>query len=142
MTGHTDVVAQDFIVIHVVARPNRFFASYDLLQAISATGMQFGAMNLFHYYAPERMDKNPFFSLASATESGEFDLDRMGDFSCKGLTLFMNSRQVPNREEAFELMLSTAEQLAEDLQGELRAGNKEIWSEEIKKQSLLKLRNS
>src|SRR5580700_9557428 len=39
----------DFIVINVIAKKGGYFASYDLLQAISATGMQYGAMNIFHF---------------------------------------------------------------------------------------------
>lgn len=135
MTGH----AGDFIIINVIAKPGQHFASYDLLQAISATGMQFGAMNIFHYYSKVAMDKKPLFSLASATEPGEFDLNRMGDFSCKGLTLFMNLHPVPDKGEAFALMLSAAEQLAEDLQGELQSGNREPWSNEIKQQYLTRI---
>lgn len=134
----TDPVS-DFIIINVIAKPGHHFASYDLLQAISATGMQFGAMNIFHYYSKVAMDKKPLFSLASATEPGEFDLNRMGDFSCKGLTLFMNLQQVPDREQAFALMLDVAEQLAEDLQGELWSGDHKLWSNEIKQQYLAKV---
>ena len=136
MANHS---VQNFIIINVVAKPNRQFASYDLLQTISATGMQFGAMNIFHYYSPSTMDKKPLFSLASATEPGEFDLNQMGNFSCNGLTLFMNLHQVPDKMKAFTLMLETAEQLAEDLQGELRASNREPWSHEIKQQYLSKM---
>ncbi|MCD6038815.1 MAG: zipA [Gammaproteobacteria bacterium] len=133
MTSKTNHIAQDFIIIHVMAKPGKHFASYDLLQAISATGMQFGAMNIFHYYSAES-DKKSLFSLASATEPGEFDLDRMGNFSCAGLTLFMNLLQVQNKEEVFLLMLRTAEQLAEDLQGEIRAENRVLWNEEAQQQ--------
>jgi len=130
MTDHVG----DLIIINVIAKPGQHFASYDLLQAISATGMRFGAMNIFHYYSKVAMDKKTLFSLASATEPGEFDLNRMGDFSCKGLTLFMNLHQVPDRGEAFALMLSAAEQLAEDLRGELQTGSREPWNDEIRQQ--------
>lgn len=122
--------APDYLVISVVARAGHHFASYDLLQAISAVDMQFGDMNIFHYYH----DKQKLFSLASVTEPGDFDMDRIGDFSCAGLTLFMDMNSVPDVELAFELMLSTAQQLADDLEGELRAGQKQPWSQDILKQ--------
>lgn len=130
---------QDFIIISIVAKPNQQFVSYDLFQAISATGMQFGAMNIFHYYAPSAMGKKPLFSLASATEPGEFDLNQMGNFSCNGLTLFMNTRLVSDKKTVFALMVETAEQLAEDLHGELRAGTRHPWNEQIKQQYLDKM---
>lgn len=126
----------DLIIIHVVAKPNQHFASYDLLQAIAATGMQFGAMNIFHYYSPSTIDKKPLFSLASATEPGEFDLNNIGNFSCNGLTLFMSTNQVPNQMKAFTLMVNAAEQLAEDLQGHMLTGSRELWNNDTTKHYL------
>lgn len=122
-----------------MAKPNDTFASYDLLQAISATGLQFGEMNIFHYYKSPTTKKTPLFSLASATEPGVFDFDRIGDFSCRGLTLFMNLYNAGDPQVVFELMLKTAEQLAEDLDGELRAGPKQLWNDETLKQYLEKI---
>ncbi len=121
----------DYFNISIFAKPNSRFASYDLLQAIAATGMQFGEMNIFHYYQRTPQGKHIIlFSLASATKPGKFDLDRMGDFSCVGLTLFMDIKNAPNPLQAFYLMVNTAEQLAEDLDGELRADPKTTWSED------------
>lgn len=125
-----DNLANDLLVISVLAQSGCHFAAYDLLQAITATGLRFGDMNIFHY----REEGEVLFSLASATEPGEFDLDHIGDFSCNGLTLFMNLREASDPQHAFELMLATAEQLAEDLEGELRAGHHTPWSEDILKQ--------
>ena len=107
------------------------FASYDLLQAISATGMQYGAMNIFHFVEDSPRGKLTLFSLASATEPGEFDLNNVGNLSCAGLTLFMNIARVPDPGDVFVLMLETAEQLAEDLDGELRAAPNIPWSDDV-----------
>ena len=93
--------------------------------------MHYGAMNIFHYHEKTSVGDLTLFSLASATEPGEFDLNKLGNFSCAGLSLFMNLRQVPNAEDAFARMLDTAEQLADDLDGELRAGPHTPWSEEV-----------
>jgi cell division protein ZipA len=136
MNSNSEHSIQDFIIIHVVAKPGEHFAAYDLLQAISATGMQFGAMNIFHYYSPSSMDKKPLFSLASATEPGEFDLNNMGNFSCNGLTLFMNVNQVPNQMKAFTLMVDAAEQLAEGLQGKMLTSKQEPWSHDTTRRYL------
>ena len=65
----------DLLMISIMAKPDSRFGSYDLLQAISATGMQFGPMNIFHYYLPAGGNQVSLFSLASATEPGEFDLE-------------------------------------------------------------------
>jgi cell division protein ZipA len=93
--------------------------------------MEFGDMNIFHYYAPDEPGKVRLFSLASATEPGEFDLDRIGNYFCSGLTLFSQLNNVPDPRQAFNLMLRAAEQLAEDLNGELRAGPRRPWDDNV-----------
>lgn len=121
----------NFIVINVIAKHGGYFLSYDLLQAISATGLQYGAMNIFHYIEDTPRGKLTLFSLASVTEPGEFDLNNIGGLMCAGLTLFMNVSRVPDPGDVFLLMLETAEQLAEDLDGELRAAPNIPWTEDI-----------
>lgn len=125
---------EDLLVLSIIAKPDQYFVSYDLIQAISGAGLQFGDMNIFHYYNPEMAGKETLFSLASATEPGDFDIDHIGDFSCSGLTLFMSISAVSNPLKVFELMLATAQQLADDLDGELRAGRKHVWNNELLQQ--------
>lgn len=124
-------IKDDFIIINVIAKKGGYFVSYDLLQAISATGMQYGAMNIFHFVEDSPKGKLTLFSLASATEPGEFDLNNVGDLTCAGLTLFMNIAKVPDPGDVFVLMLETAEQLADDLDGELRAAPNIPWSDDV-----------
>jgi cell division protein ZipA len=125
---------RDLLVLSVVAKPGQQFGSYDLLQSIYATDMEFGDMNIFHYYVSDNGKRIPLFSLASATEPGEFDLDKIGNYFCTGLTLFTQLDNVPDPQEAFTLMLKAAEQLAEDLHGELRAGPRKEWNEQTFKE--------
>jgi cell division protein ZipA len=124
-------IADNLLIMSVAAKPDQQFAAYDLLQAISATGMQFGDMNIFHYVVSDEKGPLTLFSLASSTKPGNFNLDQMGNFSCLGLTLFMNISAVPDPEKALELMVDTAKQLAEDLDGELRAGYKVPWTDGV-----------
>lgn len=126
--------ANNLLVMSIFAKPNSHFASYDLLQSIFATGMQFGEMNIFHYYQETDEGRIALFSLASATKPGDFNLDKMGDFSCKGLTLFMDLSTVKDAEFAFNRMFEVAEQLAEDLDGDLYAGPRKPWTAEILQQ--------
>jgi cell division protein ZipA len=133
-SSHTSYRFNDLIILNVMAQPGQFFESYDLIQAISSAGLHFGDMNIFHYYLTTPTKKITLFSLASATEPGDFDMDHIGDFSCAGLTLFMNVGDVPDPMKSFELMLITAQQLADDLGGELRAGQKQVWSPELLQQ--------
>ncbi len=149
----------DFLIISIMAKQGGCFASYELLQAIAAAGMRIGEGNLFHYYATQHSadavlarwyeemhtitdnNKNILFSLASATTTGKFDWDKIGDFTCPGLVLFMDLNHVIQPLETFNTMLTIAEQLADDLDGELRADPRTPWSEEILKQYHQKIRD-
>jgi cell division protein ZipA len=122
---------ENLLVLSVMAKPDSRFVSYDLFQAIATVGLQFGEMNIFHYYQQTASGKISLFSLASANKPGDFDLNNIGDFSCTGLMLFMNIADVPDPQTVFRLMLETAERLADDLDGELRANPHTPWDEKL-----------
>ena len=119
------------LILSVMAKPGMRFASYELLQAISSAGLKFGEMNIFHYIYPEADYGIKLFSLLSAEEPGEFNLDTIGDFSCPGLMLFMDYAKVPDPVTALNIMLEKAGQLADDLDGRLFADPKTPWSPEV-----------
>ncbi len=126
---HSAASQDSLLIMSVMAKPNNRFASYDLLQAITTAGLQYGEMNIFHYYQQTMTGKTTLFSLASANKPGDFDLNNMGDFSCTGLVFFMDIARLFDPQNAFRLMLETAERLAEDLEGELRADPRTPWNE-------------
>jgi FtsZ-interacting cell division protein ZipA len=110
----------DLVVLYVMARPGKTFVGYELLQALSAAGLQYGDMNIFHQYASETdatQKQKILYSLASATEPGTFDLSEMGGVQCSGLCLFMDTKQIDHPIAAFEQMIVTVKQLADDLDG-------------------------
>ncbi len=127
----TSVLPAQLLVLSVMAKQGTRFESYDLLQAISASGLQFGEMNIFHYYQTTPVGKMTLFSLASANKPGEFDLNNIAEFSCSGLMLFMDIGQVPDPQFAFKMMLDTAERLAEDLDAGLCADPMTPWNEKL-----------
>jgi cell division protein ZipA len=105
-----------FIALNVFAQNQQTFSGYELLQALLAAGLRFGEMNIFHRYQQDNGQGPILFSLASATEPGTFDIQQMGTFSCQGLSMFMELSGHPQiDEERFDLLLTTARQLAEDL---------------------------
>lgn len=119
----------DVVILHVMAKEGKQFAGYELLQALLSSGMRFGKMNIFHRYRESNTHEDILFSLASATEPGVFDMMNMGAFSCKGLTLFMTKTQEhQSNNERYQLMLSTARHLSEDLQGVLLNSRREVVS--------------
>jgi cell division protein ZipA len=118
-TQNEDVV-EDFLVIYVVAEAGKPYFGYELLQALLSAGMRYGDMNIFHRFERSHGRGTPLFSLASASDPGTFDLNHMGEVSCKGLCLFMNLSDCKDSIIAFEKMVDTAQQLVDDLGGELR----------------------
>lgn len=125
----------ELLILSIMAKPGQDFGSYDLLQVISAVGLKFGKMNIFHYESGEKT----LFSLVSVKEPGDFNLDKIGNFSCPGLMLFMHLNSAENLREIFDLMFLTAENLVEELDGVLYADPKTPWSETIAEQYYLKI---
>lgn len=106
---------QGLITFFIMAQPNRSFAGYELLQALHSAGLNYGEMNIFHRYADD--SDLILFSVASAVEPGIFDMANIGAFSCPGLSIFMPLQNDGDMLDILELLIETAEQLAEDLDG-------------------------
>lgn len=100
----------DIIMLQIKALANRPYAGYELLQALTSSGLNFGKMNIFH---------GDNFSVAAATTEGSFPVDNIGSFKCLGLMVFMKLNPKKKLMMTFELMLDTARQLAEELGGEI-----------------------
>jgi cell division protein ZipA len=128
---HKSVVpTKNIIVFYVLAMPNRPFVGYELSQALFAADLRFGEKRIFHRYEQAEGEGQILFSVASAVEPGIFDLADIGGFSCPGLCLFMSPNKVADPAAVFELMLETAEQLTEDLDGQLCNENRELLQDE------------
>ena len=114
--------------------PNREtpFVGYELLQSLLSTGLRFGEMNIFHRYEKALNGKDrTLFSVASATEPGTFDIDRMGATSCHGLSLFIQFSEDLQDVDSFAKMVETARQLSADLDAVVCDVQKNIISQEV-----------
>ena len=107
------------IVMGVLARQGYTFAGYELLQALLSNGLRYGQMHIFHRHEEGNGHGAILFSLASATKPGTFELTKMGSFKCHGLSLFMRVSGQKDLQQALDIMINTAKQLAEDLDGEV-----------------------
>lgn len=112
----TEAAPPQTIMMFLLARENRQFAGYELLQTILASGLRFGEGQLFHRHQFAHGQGPILCSLAAATSSGLFDLQNIGAFSVRGLCLYMEaSGNARIDEERFTIMLDTARQLSEGL---------------------------
>ena len=108
------------IVMNVVAREGRQFLGNEILEVLDSLGMQLGEKEIFHHFGVGQITtSDPVFSLANIVEPGIFDLGQMDDLTTPGLALFMQLPGPVDGRVAFELMLSSAQHLADKLQGEL-----------------------
>jgi len=110
------------IQMNIVPREGLFYGD-DILYVAQEAGLEPGEMDIFHSYGDDAEgDEHAIFSMVSMVEPGTFPMDDMDGFSTPGLTLFS---QLPGPKDGltiFAEMLHTAEQLANELEGELRDG--------------------
>lgn len=119
------------LMMFLLAKENRVFAGYELLQTVLATGLRFGEGHLFHRHQHANGQGPVLCSLAAATQTGVFDLQNIGGFSVRGLCLFMHASQNPGIDkERFAIMLETAQQLKEGLDAHLLDSQKKPLTEE------------
>jgi cell division protein ZipA len=116
--ARTDV-PELIIQVNVVA-VGAYFSGPDLLNAARETGLDMGAMNIFHRRPESGSDTQVMFSMASMVEPGVFPVDAMDDFSTPGITLFAQFPGTGDPLAVFSDMLFTAQRLASLLDGELQ----------------------
>ena len=108
------------VMMFLLAKENRQFAGYELLQTVLAAGLRFGEGQLFHRHQFTNGQGPVLCSLAAATATGVFDLQNIGAFSVRGLCLFMHASKNPSIDaERFAIMLETARQLSEGMDAHL-----------------------
>lgn len=106
------------IVLNVMAKAGRQFAGTDILDTLYANDLRHGEMMIFHRY-PDEGGGRSVFSLANTVEPGTFDLNAIEQLQTPGLSLFMQLPAPIDSREAFELMLKTGRNLADQLGGDL-----------------------
>lgn len=115
-----DVPLDDYIALTVLAKPGERFGGFDLLQALLKCGLKHGSFNIFHRHKKLDDSNSPIcFSVASVTAPGIFDIKNMQNMTTRGLSLFMSVPDLDDAPDVFEIMLSTARQLAARLNGNL-----------------------
>lgn len=120
----------DYISIILMSDPEKHYSGYELLQGLLSAGMRFGKRNIFHRYQTNGGKNNILFSLASVVKPGTFEMTKMGGFSTPGLILFMRVSTQTDAMMAFELLLETARQLRDDLEGEIKLDPNTLLQEE------------
>ena len=86
-----------------------------MLNALSAAGLEYGDMQIFHRTDIVDGQEKVLFSAANIKEPGIFDLSAMENFTTEGIVLFL---QIPGSVDgvyAFDTMVESARILADNL---------------------------
>lgn len=97
--------------INLKAPEGRSFAGEQLVVQLNRAGLRYGNYDIFHY--------DEIFSMASAYEPGTFNLDRLDELQTPALTFFMETAHQSDIMDAFETMLDTVQNLADQLRAEI-----------------------
>jgi len=106
------------IVLYVITKRETGFTGMEILTILEELGLKYGDMNIFHHYGfgDSKLEQS-VFSVANMVEPGIFNPQRMANFSTTGLALFMRLPGPFGGRVAFELMLKSAQKMADVLEG-------------------------
>jgi len=94
------------------------FAGSHVLTLLEDLGLKYGEMNIFHHYGVGDFKvQQAVFSVANMVEPGTFEPQYMSDLRTAGLALFMRLPGPFGGRVAYELMLNSAQRIAESLDG-------------------------
>jgi cell division protein ZipA len=110
----------EVLIVNVMARKGEFFAGPDLLNAMLSQGLRYGDMDIFHRHESVDGRGRILFSAANIVVPGTFDLDTMDDFTTPGISLFLSLPIAGDSLSAYNLMVTSAQAIADALQGELK----------------------
>jgi cell division protein ZipA len=117
--AETPAQPRRIVALHVGAVDPSGFRGPEVLEALEAAGLRFGAMHIFHCFEAGAPGSDaPLFSVASMHEPGYLDPDTLDErFATRGLTLFMCVPAPVSSVLVFDLMVDTARALAAALNG-------------------------
>lgn len=105
--------------LNVVSRAEQGFSGDDVLRTLLGCGLRFGDMDFFHLTEMAEGTPTIQFSVANMMQPGVFDLEGMETLSTKGLMFFLTLPGPKDMTRAFDLMLQTAQTVAENLGGDV-----------------------
>lgn len=119
LADNTDKTPVIFFALNILPEQGQVFTGSHLLPTLLTLGMRHGEMSIFHRHEQISGNGNILFSLASATEPGIFDLEKMESQHFHGLTLFFQVPGPAHPTNALNLMVQTAKRMAHILGGHL-----------------------
>lgn len=105
------------VSLFVAARAGQSFHGPDIVVAAEKAGLTFGHMNVFHRLIDRHPEQGPVFSVANIMKPGSFDMTQIQSLETPALAFFLTLPAPVNALEAWDMMLPTAQRIAELLDG-------------------------
>ena len=122
----------DVIALMVLAVEGQTFRGSELVACMLEHDLRFGEMDIFHRHADASGQGPVLFSVANALKPGTFDPNNMDNFSSPGISMFMQLPGPQDPRSAYNLMLATAEQIAQAMGGDVRDASRRPLSTEVR----------
>jgi len=107
------------VTLYVAARAGETLVGSDVVVAAEKAGLQFGDMGIFHRLVLGKKADGPVFSMANMVKPGSFDMTELDSVRTPGVTLFMTLPGPLPALDAWEMLLPTAQRLAELLDAQV-----------------------
>ena len=115
----SDRQIERIVTLFVAARAGETLAGSDVVVAAEKAGLQFGDMGIFHRLVLGKVADGPVFSMANMVKPGNFDMTQLDTTRTPGVTLFMTLPGPLPALDAWEMLLPTAQRLAELLDAQV-----------------------
>lgn len=106
--------------ISVQVRKNQEFRGKELVNCLQQQEMLFGEFDIFHRHSDRLGMGKILFSAANMFNPGSFPMENIHQFNTQGITFFMTLPCPGEPEQNFNLMLKTAQLVADSLGGDVR----------------------
>lgn len=107
----------EVLSLHVHSASGQIFNGRALFNSMQQNGLQYGEMSIYHRYADLSGTGKVFFSVANIMQPGSLSCDDIDSFTTLGISFFMTLPCYGEADQNFKLMLRTAQQIADDLNG-------------------------
>ncbi len=114
-----DQPIERIVTLFVATRDGSLLRGADIVVAAEKAGLEFGDMGIFHRLVLGKKVEGPVFSMASMVKPGSFDMAHLETVETPGVTLFMTLPGPLPALDAWEMLLPTAQRLAELLDAQV-----------------------
>lgn len=121
---------EEVIVLNITAKLGAPFEGPLLHTQLLRHGLRYGDMKIFHYVEQTPKGQQMIFSAANLLEPGTLDPSKMEGMRTAGICLFLSLPGPLRPLQAFDRMLITAKNIAQQLGGDLRDETRSIMTQQ------------